>query len=693
MKATEAPLLKFIKDSEQFIIPIYQRSYSWTEAQCLQLWKDVLRAGSSDKIDSHFVGSVVYIEDGLYQISGFKPVLVIDGQQRLTTTILLLAALAEKLGDEEIEGFTATKIRNYYLLNPEETNEQQYKLLLTKTDKDSLISIIGNHPKPKEFSHRIHENYERFQLLLNESEKQLDAICRGIRKLQVVDVSLDRNHDNPQLIFESMNSTGLALSQADLIRNYVLMGLKPKEQTRLYNDYWREMEIKFGQEAYRAEFDKFMRHYLTVKTGDIPNINKVYEAFKAFSLSLSGDVENLVSDLKNFADYYCNVALGKEDNKDLKEAFHDLRELKVEVAYPFLLEIYSDYAEKVLAKEELLQAVRMVESYVFRRTVCSIPTNSMNKTFATFGKSLKKDRYLESIQAHFLNLPSYRRFPHNEEFKRDIQLRDLYNFRNRSFWLRRMENFNRKERVPVDQYTIEHILPQNPDLPAQWQTDLGEKWKEIQEKYLHTLGNLTLTGYNSEYQDKPFSEKRDMDGGFAQSPLKLNAGLGQIAVWNEAEITKRADRLAAEALQVWTVPELPKDILAVYKSKDTKGDFSLSDHPQLKGDTKKLFEAFQKEILALDDCVEMEIRKLYIAFKAETNFVDVVPQKNSLKLTLNIDFAQIQDPQSLCRDVTDIGHWGNGNVEFILESESAVSYAVGLARQALETQLGDGDVE
>jgi len=693
MIAKATPLLNLIKNSEQFIIPIYQRSYSWTETQCLQLWQDIIRAGTSDKIDSHFIGSVVYIEDGQYQISGFTPVLVIDGQQRLTTTILLLAALANKLESNDIEGFTAAKIKNYYLLNPEESNEQQYKLLLTKTDKDSLLSIIGDHPKPKEFSYRIHQNYEHFQRLLNESEKKLEAICRGIRKLQVVDVSLDRTYDNPQLIFESMNSTGLALSQADLIRNYVLMGLKPKEQTRLYNDYWREMEIKFGQEAYRAEFDKFMRHYLIVKTGDIPNINKVYESFKAFSINRSGDMESLISDLKNFADYYCNVALGKEEDKKLKEAFHDLRELKVEVVYPFLLEIYSDYVEKVLTKEELLQAVRMVESYVFRRTVCSIPTNSMNKTFATFGKSLKKDRYLESIQAHFLNLPSYRRFPHNEEFKRDIQLRDLYNFRNRSFWLRRMENFDRKERVPVEQYTIEHILPQNPALSAQWQNDLGQNWKEVQEKYLHTLGNLTLTGYNSEYQDKSFSEKRDMDGGFAQSPLKLNAGLGQVKIWDEEAIKKRTERLAEVALQVWNIPELPKDILAVYKSKETKGDFSLSDHPQLKGETLKLFEAFQKEIMVLDDCVEMEIRKLYIAFKAETIFVDVAPQKNSLKLTLNIDFGQIQDPQRLCRDVTDIGHWGNGNVEFILDNESAVSYAVSLARQALETQLGNGEAE
>ncbi|MEK7756928.1 MAG: DUF262 domain-containing protein, partial [Planctomycetota bacterium] len=206
----------------------------------------------------------------------------------------------------------------------------------------------------------------------------------------------------------------------------------------------------------------------------------------------------------------------------------DLRELKVDVAFPFLLELYGDCTAQRLTKAELLRATRWVESYVFRRAVCGIPTNSMNKTFATFTRALKKDRYLESIAAHFLLLPSYRRFPADDEFQRELQVKDLYNFRSRSYWLRRLENYDRKERVPVDEYTIEHILPQNENLSPQWKADLGPDWERIQKTWLHTLGNLTLTGYNPELSDRPFTEKRDMKGGFADSPLRMNQGLAKL---------------------------------------------------------------------------------------------------------------------------------------------------------------------
>ena len=364
-------------------------------------------------------------------------------------------------------------------------------------------------------------------------------MSRRLAKLVVVDIALSRDQDNPQLIFESMNSTGKELSQADLIRNFILMGLDPALQTRLYEDYWRPMEQDFGQEAYGTQFDSFMRHYLTVRMGDIPREHEVYEAFKEYSRTVpvrDAGIEVLVKEIRAFARYFCALALGTDEDATLSLAFHDLRELKVDVAYPFLLELYHDYASGTLSAVDFAAAVRLMEAYVFRRAICSIPTNSMNKTFATFSKVLKKDRYLESIHAQFLMLPSYRRFPSDDEFRRDLHTRDLYNFRSRSYWLRRLENHGRKERVPVDEYTIEHILPQNPDLPAAWRQALGAEWQRVQQQWLHTLGNLTLTGYNAEYSDRPFAEKRDMAGGFKQSPLKLNAGIGQLDAWNETTI-------------------------------------------------------------------------------------------------------------------------------------------------------------
>ncbi|AKB84507.1 hypothetical protein MCMEM_0454 [Methanococcoides methylutens MM1] len=552
---------------------------------------------------------------------------------------------------------------------------------------------MDQQPMATDHSIRVKENFDFFDDQISKSKDELETICKGLAKLMIVDISLDRDQDNPQLIFESLNSTGLDLSQADLIRNFILMGLEPEEQARLYTRYWRPMELNFGQEAYSSYFDGFMRHYLTVKTGDIPNIRGVYEAFKQYANSPEIDgVESLVSDINTYSNYYCSMALGTEPDKELKYAFQDLRELKVDVAYPLLLELYHDYVNEVLSKGEMLESVRLLESYVFRRAVCAIPTNSMNKTFATFSRELKKDRYLESLKAHFLSLPSYRHFPLNDEFKRAIQTRDLYNFRSRSYWLRRLENFERKERVSLADYTIEHILPQNTDLSDAWINELGEDWEDIQSTYKHTLGNLTLTGYNSEYSDRPFFEKRDMEGGFRESPLRMNQGLGQLEHWNLEVIQKRAERLAEHAVEVWPIPHLESSVLEAYRPKATNNEYSLDDHPNLKtGQMRELFEAFRKEVLALDPCVSEEFKKLYVAYKAETNFVDIIPQTKRLLLSLNVPFPDIDDPREICRDVSDVGRWGNGEVEVGLSSLDQMPYVMGLVRQALEKQLGNGE--
>src|SRR5450759_3013767 len=269
MKATEAKLMEFLKKSPQFVIPIYQRTYSWSEKECRQLWDDILRTGRDDAVSAHFVGSIVYVEKGLYTVTSQSPLLVIDGQQRLTTVTLLIAALAEALDKldekhrEPVDGFSPRKLRNYYLLNPEEEGERRHKLILSQTDKASLIAIASNGKQPKERSLRITDNFALFESWVAACKGDLMAVCNGLAKLVVVDISLNRDQDNPQLIFESMNSTGRELTQADLIRNFILMGLEPGLQTKLYEKYWRPMEVDFGQEAYGTQFDGFMRYYLT----------------------------------------------------------------------------------------------------------------------------------------------------------------------------------------------------------------------------------------------------------------------------------------------------------------------------------------------------------------------------------------------------------------------------------------------
>jgi uncharacterized protein with ParB-like and HNH nuclease domain/predicted transport protein len=703
MIATQAKLLDFLRKSPQFIIPIYQRTYSWMERECRQLWEDIVRCGSSDSIAIHFVGSIVYVESGLSQVTLQAPLLVIDGQQRLATVSLLLAALAKAVGEgEPFDGFSKRKIKNHYLVNPEETGERHFKLLLSQTDKTSLTAIVSDGEKPTDQSVRITANYESLEKWIAEDNVELATVCKGLAKLVVVDIALTRDQDNPQLIFESMNSTGKELNQADLIRNFILMGLEPILQTRLYEQFWRPMELDFGQEAYGTHFDAFMRHYLTVKTGEIPNINAVYDAFKAHArasrenaLDDQSHIESLVREIRDYARHFCAMALGNEVDADLKLAFHDLRELKVDVAYPFLLELYHDYRADTLPKADLLATVRLIEAYVFRRAICAIPTNSMNKTFATFTKALKKDRYLESIQAQFLTLPSYRRFPADEEFRRDLHTRDLYNFRSRSYWLRRLENHRRRERVVVDEYTIEHILPQNEDLPLRWREDLGPEWQRIQRTWLHKLGNLTLTAYNAEFSDRPFTEKRDMpsapEKGLKRSPLNLNEGLGALEKWDENAIQTRAGKLADLALKVWSSPALPVDILRAYRPEhDHRPEYTIEDHPfLLTRQMRPIFESLRKSVLALDPCVSEEFLKLYVAYKAETNFVDVVPQARRLRLTLNMPFEDLTDPKGLCRNVTGLGRWGNGNVEVAVSSLEDLPYVIGLIRQSLELQLGN----
>ena len=325
MKANATKFLGFLHKANQFIIPIYQRNYSWDEKQCQQLWDDIMRVGTNDSISVHFIGSIVYVQGGHSSVTLEAPLLVIDGQQRLTTLTILLEALARSVGETEpIDGFSAKKIRHNFLSNPLEVEDRYYKLLLSDNDQETLKAVVRNANFPKDHSIRIRENFEYFLERITDKETKIEQVCRGIAKLMIVDIALEREQDNPQLIFESMNSTGKALSEADLIRNYILMGLEPKLQTDIYQDLWRPMEIEFGQEAYGDQFDDFMRHYLTIKMGDIPRQSEVYEAFKEYSQGFfadGGHVSNLEADIRKYSQYFVSMGLGAEKRPKLKELF------------------------------------------------------------------------------------------------------------------------------------------------------------------------------------------------------------------------------------------------------------------------------------------------------------------------------------------------------------------------------------
>lgn len=699
MKAVDTSLLTLLKKTPQFVVPIYQRLYSWNQPECSQLWNDIIRAGAHSTLGAHFTGSIVYVTKNAATVTAAEPSLIIDGQQRVTTVSIILAALAEKLsmipGDnqEVYDGFSPKKIRERYLMDPNEDGDRRFKLLLSEGDREALKAVfLGSDIEPFSDS-KVVANYKYFLGKIEELDLELELLCKGLEKLVVVDVSLERGVDNPQLVFEAMNSTGKKLSQADLIRNFMLMDLEQAVQTDIYVKYWRPMEKLFTK-VEEEQFDSFVRHYLTIRTGNIPRIGDVYEEFKNYfykSLESGVSSQEIASDLYLSATHYSRIALGQEQDKELAAIFSELEQVKADVVLPFVLRVYQDFAAGVIDRATFVQILNLVISYVFRRVVCKIPTNSMNKTFASMYELIDVERYLESVQAQFLLLQSYRRLPTDQEFVEALKSSDLYNFRRRTYLLRKLENFDRKELVSIEEYTIEHILPQNPNLSPEWKAELGEQWQDIQEKYLHTLGNLTLTGYNSEYSDNPFIVKRDMKGGFFESPLRLNQGIGKLGKWSQTEIEERADRLSKEANSIWISPKLSDDVIAQYKKaeKQEESVYGLQDHPNLfhSKERQQLFEKLAKAVTDLDPVVTMQFLKLYVAFKAETNFVDVIPQKSKLLLSLNIPTGEIVDPRGISRDVSKISRWGNGPYEVELSEDSDFDYVFGLVRQAFDNQL------
>lgn len=554
MVAHAVNMLNFLQPPQQFSIPIFQRRYSWTRKDCDQLLEDILRVGRNDEITAHFLGSIVYIDRELTAIGGVPRRLVIDGQQRLTTLSLLLSALSLAIrGKDNNIGTSPDSLQNYYIFNNQEEEELRYKLILTKDDKHILIDLLENRrifPSTNPSSLLV-KNYKFFENRLKKVD--LKTLHTGMEKLMIVSVALAPAIDDPQKIFESLNSTGVTLSEADKIRNYVLMNLEPTFQKRLYENYWFPMEQFFGDE-YMKRFNPFMRDYLTLEMKQIPSRGKVYEKFKEhYPLNDNSKLlEEIVKKVSHHAKYYVDMVLLRETDPELRKCFTDLKELRAEVSYPFLLEVYDDYNQELIEKADVIKILQLVESYVFRRSICDISTSVMNKMFATLMNEVNKDKYLKSLNNAFLDMRTYKRYPTDTEFKAAFINKDVYNFTRRDYLLRKLENYERsREPIEVPDYTVEHVMPQT--LTEAWQQELGENFQEIHQKWLHKIGNLTLTGYNPEYSNHPFKEKRDMPKkGLRYSPLHLNQDFAKTEQWSEAAIIARAGKLAEKACKIWS---------------------------------------------------------------------------------------------------------------------------------------------
>ncbi len=693
MEVKATTLLEFIRESQtnQFVIPIYQRLYSWKKEQCEQLWDDIIKIGGNDKMNGHFIGSILYVRvDDTHS----SPLLIIDGQQRLTTITLLFIALRNHSSDE-----VKRKEMESYLINSGNDGDKKFRLILSESDKDTLLSLIDkNKRKPSEPSLKIMENFKLFEEWIRKNTGKLETIFKGLEKLMIVYIALKKEKYDPQLIFESMNSKGMELVQTDLIRNYIVMETEIEKQEGFYNQYWRAMEEDFKQSEKQSKkqskredlFNKFVRHYLTIKTKEIPNINKVYEALKDYRQKEGIGIEDLLKDLQKYCGYFCQIVFKKEADKDLNKALSFLVDLEMDVIYPLLLELYSDYKDGVLSKQDFIPIIALIESYIFRRAVCGLGTNSLNKVFPSFTKHIQKDEYFKSLKAHFVYLTEKQRFPNNDEFKKLLITIDFYNFQKKEYFFERLENFDTKEPVNTKECTIEHIMPQT--LTKEWERDLGENFQAIHDKYLHTIGNLTLTGYNKEYSNKSFQEKRDMEKGFKQSPLRLNQGLRNLESFGEKEIEKRANDLADWALKIWTYPKLDAETLEKYKPKKDKKEkkaYDLSSY-KFSSHSRELFDILRKEIKALDERITESFMKAYITYKFNTIFTSIVPSKDELTLMLKIKFSELQNEikeKLTIRDVSNIGHACVGDIEIKLETKENIPYCLGLIKQALEKQM------
>lgn len=687
MDAGKGNIFNLLNGLKQYLIPVYQRLYSWELPQCQRLWNDIVVMQKENR-EGHFLGSIVCIAEKTAP-TGVQKYMVIDGQQRLTTLTLILIALRDSITDDSYVNID--QLNASFLTNQFEKGDNKYKLLLTDEDKDVLIALIEKKPLNGNIQSKLFTEYNYFKDQIKRNEINLQLLFEATGKLQIVIITLERDHDDPQAIFESLNSTGKELSQSDLIRNYVLMGMDKDAQQILYDNLWRTFEELFGHENQDENMDSFFRDYLTMQLNRIPKISNVYEEFKSWKVNCKfSSNEDLCKDLYECALIYTDIIFARNSDSKMKLLFKEIQTLNMDVANPFLMTVIRDYksGNYQLSYDDLIEIIRLCISYVFRRSICDIPTNSLNKTFATFAKEINKYDYLNSVKAFFINRDDYKEFPSDKKFGDAFVTKEIYKIRNRNYILDRLENYDNKSPVIIENLTIEHIMPQNDHLSTEWIEELGADWQRIHDTYLHTIGNLTLTGYNSEMSDKSFMEKMTMTGGFRQTAVRLNTYVVIQSHWSEKQIQERAQILLKKALEIWTFPILTEEELAPYRIEvaDDSPKYTLETYGPNQF-TRMLFGKLDTRIMNLSSCVKKEFKKRYVAYKLETNFVDIVFQEKRLRVSINMKFADVRDPKGICRDITGIGRWGNGDCELFLEDLEKLDDVMEIIQQSYNSQV------
>ncbi|MCY0152516.1 DUF262 domain-containing protein [Hoeflea alexandrii] len=639
----------------------------------------------------HFIGSVVYIQTG-DSSAGFTRWLLIDGQQRVTTLTLLLTALRDQIretgwtGSED--GPTAKRIEAYFLRNLQEEGEREIKLKLRRHDDATLQALIAGDSHPANPSPRIRDNYELFRDLLQDSDPEL--IYRGINRLLLVDVTLERGIDDPQLIFESLNSTGVDLSPSDLIRNFILMSLPEKDQTRLYNTYWDQIEVLFrGSERV---FDNFIRDFLALRSRStkLERSDRVYAAFRRVFSNIGDNtekLEDLLKELLRRARQYAAFAIGGGTD-ELARAFADLRRLGDVPAILImrLLEVHE--TSRTLSAAELLEATRLLESYLLRRAVIGAQTRGYGLEFAKLAYRIDENHPLPSLKAALTRLPTSYAFPENLAFEHALLEGDIYHKRVCSHLLEALENRGSREQSDTSDYSIEHILPQNENLNEAWRTMLGDDWRQVQKTWLHRLGNLTLTGYNSTYSDKALHTKQTIPKGFKESSVRLNQDVRDASCWTSHEIRERGQRLAKRALEIWPRLNADPTMIRAMETAELQARAARRsvDEVPMTEEAMEMFKVLQSRLrAAFPDAIEMaETRS--ISYHDPEFFLEVIPRKRGLGLLIAIDYNEVGELEGAAQDTSDYTFIVNasyqGGVLINVRDEALIDRAVVIASRA-----------
>ena len=639
MEANRRRYTEIIGAAVQFVIPVFQRDYSWMQEQCEQLWDDLERTSQMGGDDEHFFGAVVYVST-VGQSAAFTRWLLIDGQQRITTVSLLAAAMRDHIRDlpsSEATKDYADKIEHDFLINTKERDDRRHKLVLRVRDEAILRAIVDGSG-PINGSATVTKNYEFFRDKLQDAD--IDAILAGVCRLAVVDVRLDRAKDDPQQIFESLNSTGIDLTQADLVRNYVLMGLEQKAQENLYHKYWQQIEHLY---AGRIEVDNFLGDFVALQTRAQKQVpaRHVYSFFCAEFGDRKNDaskIEDLLKLMLKFARYHAAFVVGTGEFPAVADCLSRLKDQATTPAI-LIMRLLDAFEREYITDKDLVRALELVESYLVRRGVCGMPSRSYWMYFSRLAYALRKVDVLGYLKVNLCWLSGNYAFPTDEQFKRALEQDDLYNRRICRFLLTELENGRSKERSDTRPLTIEHIMPQNRRLSKAWQKMLGDNWEDIQAEWLHRLGNLTLTAYNEKYSDQSFHDKRTCKDGFNESSLRLNKYVAKQKKWTQTQMRKRAGKLANEALGLWPSLSVSQELLTeveVSKLRDEGDDIEVT-RKGMDDEARVLFDAFRAQ-MPLDDVIEVARPKSVSYHNSEAMFFcEVLPRTRYLLLLLSLD--------------------------------------------------------